>query len=366
MAPFADILPSFHVAVPRLRTDSFILISIMTKRKKTFLTLSAVFILIAGLGAWAIFRPISSIDRPSYVYIDADDTSDSLIAHLRAESSPIQLAGFRLLSAVLLPDHPRPGRYAIGPEVSPLSLVRAIRGGIQVPVRLTVPVVRTVNDLARRLSATLATDSATLVHALTDSATCSRYGYTPQTILCLFIPNTYEVRWTITPDEFLRRMERESRAFWTPKRQEQARAVGLTPVEVITLASIVDQETANNAEKPEVAAMYLNRLRIGMKLQADPTVKFALADFSLRRILHEHLTYPSPYNTYLHAGLPPGPIALPAVSSIEAVLSPAHHDYLYMCAREDFSGTHRFAATYAEHLVNARRYAEALNRRGIK
>lgn len=160
-------------------------------------------------------------------------------------------------------------------------------------------------------------------------------------------------------------MKSESDKFWNAGRKAKAGKLGLTPAEVVTLASIVDQETANDAEKPLVAGMYLNRLRTGMKLQADPTVKFALGNFSLRRILHEHLTVDSPYNTYRNAGLPPGPIAIPQVSSVEAVLDAAQHDYLYMCAKEDFSGTHNFAATYSEHLANAARYAAALNRRGI-
>ena len=150
------------------------------------------------------------------------------------------------------------------------------------------------------------------------------------------------------------------------KAKAEAKAAGLTPNEVIIMASIVDQETANSEEKPMVAGMYLNRLHQGMKLQADPTVKFALKQFALKRILHEHLSVDSPYNTYRHEGLPPGPIAIPALSSIEAVLHFAHHDYIYMCAKEDFSGTHNFAKTYEEHLANARKYAEALNERGIK
>ena len=161
-------------------------------------------------------------------------------------------------------------------------------------------------------------------------------------------------------------MQRERDAYWTAERKQLAQKAGLTPDEVVTLASIVEQETANNAERPKVAGMYLNRLRKGMKLQADPTVKFALQNFALRRIMHQHLTANSPYNTYRNEGLPPGPICIPSLASIEAVLHFTTHPYIYMCAKEDFSGTHNFAATYAEHLQNAKKYSEALNKRGIK
>ena len=161
-------------------------------------------------------------------------------------------------------------------------------------------------------------------------------------------------------------MKRESEKFWTTVRKNKAEKARLTPEEVITLASIVEKETANNQEKPDIAGLYLNRLRRGMKLQADPTVKFALQDFGLRRILNKHLTCDSPYNTYVYAGLPPGPICLPSIASIDAVLNHTEHNYIYMCAKEDFSGTHNFAATYEEHKANARKYVQALNERGIK
>ena len=158
----------------------------------------------------------------------------------------------------------------------------------------------------------------------------------------------------------------EHDAFWSEERLGKAQAAGLTPDEVATLASIVDEETANDAEKPMVAGMYINRLRTGMPLQADPTIKFALHDFSLRRIYHGHLETDSPYNTYRNTGLPPGPIRIPSISGIDAVLDYVRHDYLYMCAKEDFSGTHNFARTYREHLANAAKYTKALNQRGIR
>lgn len=335
--------------------------------KKTLITIAAV--LIVGLLAFyfLFLTSFSSVGGESMrVYIDGDDTPDSVYAKLRQNASPRQMAGLRILTAVGGYKQVHPGCYEAGAGVSTLRLYRSLRGGHQVPVRLTIPNVRTTGDLAKRLASQLEADSATLAAAFADTALCSELGCTPQTVACLFIPNTYEVFWNIAPKVLLERMKRESEAFWTDGRRAKAKAAGLTTDEVYILASIVDQETANDAEKPMVAGMYLNRLRQGMKLQADPTVKFALGNFALRRILHEHLTVDSPYNTYKHEGLPPGPIDIPAISSINAVLDYAHHDYIYMCAKEDFSGTHNFARTYEEHLANAARYAKALNERGIK
>ena len=171
----------------------------------------------------------------------------------------------------------------------------------------------------------------------------------------------------VTFEHLMERMAKENARFWgDANREAKAKALEMTHEEVITLASIVDEETANNAEKPRVAGLYLNRLHQGIPLQADPTVKFAMGDASLRRILNKHLTTDNPYNTYVHRGLPPGPIRIPTVAGIDAVLNAERHNYLYMCAKEDFSGTQNFAATYAEHLINARRYQRALNERGIK
>ena len=202
--------------------------------------------------------------------------------------------------------------------------------------------------------------------AFTDKALLGELGADTATAAALFVPNTYEVYWNIAPADLLRRMKKEFDAFWTADRRALAAQMELSPFEVATLASIVEKESANAAERPAIAGMYLNRLRQGMKLQADPTVKFALGNFGLRRILHEHLTVDNPYNTYRYEGLPPGPICIPSPGAIDAVLHYARHSYLYMCAKEDFSGTHNFAVTYEEHLANARRYAEALDRRGIK
>jgi UPF0755 protein len=208
-------------------------------------------------------------------------------------------------------------------------------------------------------------DSLTLINALSDEDFCRQLGYSTATLPALFIPNTYEVYWDISLKGLMARMQKENKAFWNNEREQKAKALNLSHEEICTLASIVEEETANDAEKPIIAGLYLNRLHKGMLLQADPTVKFAVGDFSLRRILGEHLKKDSPYNTYLNLGLPPGPIRIASIKGLDAVLNHRKHNYLYMCAKADFSGTHEYAATFNEHKKNARNYIRALNERNI-
>jgi UPF0755 protein len=270
-------------------------------------------------------------------------------------------------------DNIRTGRYAINPGEGTLKVFRHFKNGMQEPVNLTIPSVRTKARLASEISKRMMMDSTTILNALNDESVCEKYGYDTTTIVCMFIPNTYDIYWNVPVDKFLDRMQKESKKFWSFEREEKAKQMNLTPNEVITLASIVDEETANNQEKPMIAGMYYNRLMLrnaeypeGMPLQADPTIKFAWQRFDLKRIYNNLLSIKSPYNTYKNPGLPPGPIRIPTVAGIDAVLNHVHHDYLYMCAKEDFSGTHNFARTYAEHQANARKYTQALNQRDIK
>ena len=345
--------------------------NVMETKKKRIVMAGAgaalVLVIMAGVALYLLFAPFCGTKGNAYLYIDADDTVDSVYFKMESLPDNPRTSTARFCGALLsYGSHVHPGRYQLGKGIGTFQLMRHLRGGLQEPVRLTVPVVHTLADMAARLAPRLQADSAALYHAFTDAALLDSLGVDTATVPALFIPNTYEVFWTITPSSLLHRLYREYEVFWTAERKQKAEAAGLTPVEVSTLASIVEQESANSAERPAIAGMYLNRLRQGMKLQADPTVKFALGDFALRRILHAHLVADSPYNTYRNQGLPPGPICIPSPDAIDAVLNYQHHDYLYMCAKEDFSGTHNFAATYEEHLDNARRYAEALNRRGIK
>ena len=319
-------------------------------------------LLICGVVAGLFLTPCYSGEERALIYVvPADNPSD--VKH-KLNEADVRSIGFSLLGRVV-GYKVRPGRYAVSRGDNLLSVFRRMRNGMQEPVNLTIPSVRTMDRLAEYLSQHLMLDSAEVAQSFADSVFCGRYGYNVQTLPALFIPNTYQVYWTISLDEFMSRMQRENKTFWTQQREEKAAAMGFSHEEIVTLASIIEEETANNGEKPMIAGMYIRRLQIGMPLQADPTVKFALGDFSLRRIWGHHLTVESPYNTYKNTGLPPGPIRIPSVAGIDAVLNYVPHDCIYMCAKEDFSGTHNFARTYGEHLKNARRYTKALNERNI-
>lgn len=313
------------------------------------------------------FSTCSVSNETVYLYIDDDDTADSVITKLRPVASTHSVAGFSaLVRHSGYAENIRSGRYAVNPGEGTFRIFRKLKNGQQTPLSLTIPEARTVDRLAGILSRKLMTDSTTIAKALTDPVFCARYGYDTLTVMTVFIPNTYSVYWNLSIDRLMERMKKEHDVFWNMERKRKAKTMNLTETEVATLASIIDEETANNSEKPMIAGMYYNRLKIDMPLQADPTIKFALKNFGLRRIYNKLLHIDSPYNTYKNTGLPPGPIKIASIAGIDAVLNYAKHDYLYMCAKEDFSGTHNFAATYETHLQNAARYSEALNKRGIK
>jgi UPF0755 protein len=258
------------------------------------------------------------------------------------------------------------GRYAVNPGVSYWTLLNTLRRGQQTATRITFNNIRLVEHLAERLDEQLMLGKEDLLQWLNNPEYCRSLGFTTETVGALFIPDTYEIYWNIPAKTFLQRMKREYDAFWTDERKKKAAAISLTPVETAILASIVEEETALADEYPVVAGLYLNRLRRGIPLQADPTVKFAVGNFSLQRILFEHLEVESPYNTYKYAGLPPGLLRIPSVRGLDGVLNHTKHTYIYMCAKEDFSGRHNFATTLAEHNQNANRYRAELNRRNIR
>ena len=326
---------------------------------------AAVCAVLAGAAYFLFFSAMSRTGREQYVLIDDDDNIDSVCAKLQPLSTPQGYWVFRQLAAVMgYAGNIRTGRYSVGSSGS-LQTSRHIINGLQAPVRITIRSVRTLDDLAADVSEKMMFSRAELLSRLTSRETCRKYGFTPETIPAMFIPNTYDFYWNTSADKFLDKMSEENRKFWTFERKEKAKRAGLTQTEVITLASIVDEETDNVAEMPKIAGMYINRLHIRMPLQADPTIKFATKNFTAHRIYQKWLTVDSPYNTYKYRGLPPGPIRIPSVAAIDAVLNYVHHDYVYMCAKEDFSGTHNFARTYEEHQVNAEKYAKALNAHGI-
>ena len=258
------------------------------------------------------------------------------------------------------------GHYLLERGMSVIRVARMLKLGMQTPVRVTINNVRIPAQLAQKLAGQIDADSAAIMQALTSDEVARKAGFDSLTLFSMFIPNTYEFYWTVTPEEFVQRMKREYDRFWTPGRDALRERSGLSRLEVMTLASIVYEETRKTDEMPRIAGVYVNRLRKGMPLQADPTVKYAMQDFGLRRILHKHLKYESPYNTYRNKGLPPSPICMPGIDAIDAVLNYEVHDYLFFCARATFDGYHNFARTLREHNANARAYSAELNRRKIK
>lgn len=340
--------------------------------KKKILKRSAIALcalaVILGAGAWYfLFSSMNSTDKTQYIYIDGDDTIDSVYTKVSAVSKGHCMTGFKLLAGSgKYESNIHKGRYAIDGDISAYRLYQKLKVGEQTPLNVTIPSVRTLDVLAGRVTRKLELDSVTLLRALSDPAICAKYDTDTANVIGLFLPETYSMNWDVTAEELIERMKKESDKYWTDERKSQAKAQGLTAAEAVTLASIVAEETNNKAEKPTVAGLYLNRLKIDMLLQADPTVKYALKNFAAKRVLNSMLTVDNPYNTYKYVGLPPGPIRNPERVNIDAVLNPAQHEYLYMCAKETFDGTHNFAKTMAEHQANARRYTQALNERGIK
>ena len=264
------------------------------------------------------------------------------------------------------PENIHPGRYIVKDGMSNNRLVNMLRGGLQSPVKVTFNNMRNVDQLAGRIASQIEADSSSIANLLHNQEYISQLGFNKYTIPALFLPDTYEFYWNTDAEGFVNRMFQEYNKFWNEERKRQAQSKGLTPVQVSTLASIVNKETNMSDEMPRVAGVYLNRLKSNWLLQADPTLIFAWNDYSIRRVLDYHKQIDSPYNTYKHQGLPPGPICIPSIAAVKAVLNAEDHHYYYFCAKEDFSGYHNFAKTLDEHNRNATRYQQALNQRGIK
>ncbi|MBC8266638.1 MAG: endolytic transglycosylase MltG [Flavobacteriales bacterium] len=257
------------------------------------------------------------------------------------------------------------GRYFINRELNNNELINLLRSGAQAPLNIKFHNLRTKEEIAGIIGMQIETDSISIISFLNDSIFLDTNSFTKENIACIFIPNTYEFYWNTSAKQFVKRMLKEYEKFWNKERLKKAVNIGLTKFEVITLASIVEMESYKKDERPIIARLYLNRLKKRMKLQSDPTIIFAIGDFSIRRVLTKDLKIKSPYNTYLHKGLPPGPICIPSINAIDAVLNASKNDYIFMCAKEDFSGYHNFAKTSREHSKNARKYRRALNKRKI-
>ena len=332
-----------------------------------------IYILIGAVcGAAAIFVPryLIQTKRPFQqkctVYIPLNSTYDQLIDSLGTVLQDKET--FRKFAEHSSLDvNFKPGRYVFTPDKTYKEIVRMLQHGWQTPMMLTLSGnIRGIEKLSGILGKKLACDSAEFSDYFAQEEVWKANGFEKETFMAMFLPNTYEVYWTITPEKLVQRMKKEYDKFWTQERTEKARKMGLDKIEVSILASIVCEETNYTPEMPRVAGVYMNRLKRGMKLDADPTVKYALGDPSIKRILFRHLKVDSPYNTYLYAGLPPGPITIPSIKGLDAVLDYENHNFLYFCASPKMDGTHKFAKTLSEHNKNAREYQAVLNKMKIR
>jgi UPF0755 protein len=325
-----------------------------------------VFIVVAFLAGLKIYQLYGYIFQPNvqkdYVlYVKSGTTFNMVYETLETNRVLRNMKAFTWVAKMKkCRDYVKPGRYHLEKGMNTNEAINILRAGLQDPVMVIFNNIRTKEELASQISKYIEADSLSILE-LFNPETIREYGFTLETFPAMFIPNSYEFYWTTSAREFADRMKQEYNRFWNEERMKKAAEIGMTPDQVATLASIVQEETNKISEKAKVAGVYINRIHKGMLLQADPTVKFAVGDVTLRRVLNRHLETISPYNTYLVAGLPPGPITFPEISSLDAVLNFEKHNYLYFCAREDFSGLHNFARTNAEHERNAAKYHAALN-----
>jgi len=322
-------------------------------------------IIVAMTGGTMIFSK-NTQNGPKTLIISQDADFELLLDSLRHHKLLINENSFVKVAQWMKFKKPKSGKYKIESGLSNRQLVRLLRGGQHVPVKFTFHNVRTIDLFVERVGDKFLFEPEELASLLNNEFYFSKFGFNRQTLPAMFIPNTYEFYYDISADDFLKKMYQFYKKFWNEERKNLATKTGFTPVEIATIASIVEEESSLQEEYPIIAGLYINRLKRGILLQADPTVKYAHGNFGLKRILYEHLTIDSPYNTYKYAGLPPGPIRITSPAAIDAVLNYQKHNYLYMCAKEDFSGRHNFATTHAEHERNAAKYHKALNKRNIR
>lgn len=305
--------------------------------------------------------------KQEYLYIHTGASFDDVYKTIRDEGIVNDTATF--LSAAQNMNYinrVKPGRYRLLEGAANRRLINMLASGTQAPVTVAFHNLRLKEQFAGFLSKKIEPDSTAIIRLLDSTSYVEQYGFTTDNVYTMFLPNSYQVYWNTSPEKFFKKMYASYQKFWTPERLQKAADIKLSPIQVSILASIVDAEALHDDEMPTIAGLYLNRLKKGTKLEADPTVIFAKNDFTIKRVLSRYLSYNSPYNTYLHTGLPPGPIMMPSVNAVNAVLDYKKTDYIYMCAKEDFSGYHNFASNVADHLANARRFQQALNERNIK
>lgn len=339
----------------------------MRKKKIAVFFLLLFTILLSSFGFYTyqiIYSPNILVEKEERVLIIPRDATFKDVQNMLYERDIVQdLVSFSMLAKIMdYHENVKYGRFKLQPDMTNIEAIRLLRGGREEAVNVTFNNVRLKEDLAEKITRNIALEPEEFLNALDEYTNNNKYGFDEQNIISMFIPNTYQVNYFISSEELLERMYKEYQRFWNEDRKAKAEALGLTPKEVSTLASIVQAESIKKSESPTIAGLYLNRLERGIPLQADPTLVFATGDFSIKRVLNVHKEIDSPYNTYKYRGLPPGPINMPSIHNIDAVLNAEDHQYLYMVAKEDFSGYHYFSKTLSEHLRNARKYQENLTR----
>ncbi|UKJ09369.1 endolytic transglycosylase MltG [Solitalea lacus] len=323
---------------------------------------------VAGYFYFKLLKPnTGDFEQKAYLFIPTGGTFKNVIDSLEKNHLLKNINTFKWSADFMKynDSNIKAGRYRINKGMNNRAIINMLKAGNQEPVRLTFNNIRIKSQFSGYVARKLEIDSVKFLAMLNDEQFVGKFGFTPETVFTMFIPNTYELFWNTNQQKFFSRMYDEYQKFWTSDRKKKAETLGLTPEKVCILASIVYWETKRTDEMPMVAGVYLNRLHKGMKLEADPTVIFAEGDFSISRVRGKMMSNQSPYNTYVHTGLPPGPISMPSVTAIDAVLNPKKHNYIYFCAKDDFSGYHAFAETMEQHMVNARKFQKALNDRGI-
>lgn len=343
---------------------SGIQLKIMTLKKIGLLLFLA--ILVFGIFAvWRIFGSNTAFDekkKEKAIYIRQGTNFVELQVNLDTNGVVTNTRTFALVAKLLkYPENIKPGRYVIKEGASIYSILKQLKSGNQTPVNLVINKLRTKEDLARKIAANFDSDSLSIIRFLYDADSLKKYNLDTNTVMTAIIPNTYSLLWTTDFPKLFKRLVSEKDKFWTTERKEKAKNLGLTPEQVYSMASIVEEETNMADDKGKIASVYLNRIDLGMPLQADPTVKYAMRDFGLKRIYQKHLSVQSPYNTYINRGLPPGPICTPSQKTIDAVLNAPATNYIYFVAKPDFRGYSNFASTYQEHLQFAKAYQLALD-----
>ncbi len=349
------------------------------KRKKSSLRKFVIAFLVLTVlgGAGMAYELYSRVYQPNivlpvnvgekYIYIPTGAEFNQVIQILSETGLLINANSFEWLATTKkYTTNIRPGRYRINSNLNNNELINLLRSGKQTPIQVTFNNLRNKEQFAGKIAYQIEADSVDLLTYITDTSFLNSNGFSAENMICLFVPNTYEFYWNTSSKQFVERMQKEYEAFWNADRKAKAKKIKLTPFQVVALASIVEKEqNIKKDERPEIAGLYLNRINKKMKLESDPTLIFALGDFTINRLLNKDKKVDSPYNTYIHKGLPPGPICIPSINSIDAVLNASEHKYIFMCAKEDFSGYHNFAKSYRKHLRNARKYQKALNKRKI-